>query len=131
MKVIKELPLFEIEIAGLHTFGKPSQPRVLWAGVQKTDSLLKLQGIVANLAHSAGFSKEDRAYQPHITIGKKWNHQEAGKAVQHYIEAYKQKKMQFYANQIVLYRIEPNHVPKYHVHEVYSLLGRGDYGPVD
>lgn len=131
MAEINQLSLFEIDIAGLHTFGSPSRPRVLWAGVRKSESLMRLQKKTEKLCNKIGFKPEGRSYQPHITIGKKWNGQEDAKAVRQWIHAFQDQFMHFYADRIVLYRIEPERTPKYQIQEIFSLSGRQDHGSTD
>lgn len=61
---------FNVTIQGLGTFPEKGNPRVIWAGVKKTERLEQLQESVENACVKAGFKKELRSFTPHITLGK-------------------------------------------------------------
>jgi len=62
---------FEIEIAGLGSYPTPRRPRVLWVGVHAPPALLSLQRAVETAAARLGYgSPEERAFSPHLTIGR-------------------------------------------------------------
>ena len=48
---------FDTRLGGIGAFPNTRRPRVIWVGVQKAEPLL-------------GFAPEDRAFQPHITLGR-------------------------------------------------------------
>lgn len=60
---------FNTNISGLGTFGR-FKPRVLWAGVPRSDELIALHGAVGAALRDAGFPLEDRPYVPHVTLAK-------------------------------------------------------------
>ncbi|RCX20537.1 2'-5' RNA ligase [Fontibacillus phaseoli] len=54
-------------------FGRASNPRVLWAGLDgELDKLQSLQRSVAEANRDLGFLPEDRPYNPHITLARKY-----------------------------------------------------------
>ena len=55
---------FEARAKGFGSF-----PSVLWVGVE-SDGLVKLQREVETVAVELGFAKEERAFHPHITVGR-------------------------------------------------------------
>lgn len=61
---------FSLEFDRLGYFPPDRHPKVLWAGVKKSEPLIYLQGLVENAARHAGVETDDRPYVPHITIGK-------------------------------------------------------------
>jgi|SRR5690606_5219364 len=63
---------FSVQIGTLGFFGKRTQPRVMWAGVQKNKELQALYEEVEEICVNLGRSKETRVYTPHITLAKKW-----------------------------------------------------------
>ncbi len=64
---------FELYVAGVGSFGSPSSPRILWAGVAgDLAALEQLQKRVTESTRPLGFPTEDRPYRPHITIAKKY-----------------------------------------------------------
>lgn len=62
---------FEIEIAGLGTFGAPRRPRIVWAGVAEGGERLGV--LAANLravVSEHGIRTDERAFHPHVTLGR-------------------------------------------------------------
>jgi RNA 2',3'-cyclic 3'-phosphodiesterase len=59
-----------VTAAGVGTFGPPRRPRVVWAGVQPCEPLIRLQGQVASEIGVLGIAAESRAYHPHLTLGR-------------------------------------------------------------
>ncbi|MDY0405296.1 RNA 2',3'-cyclic phosphodiesterase [Virgibacillus sp. 179-BFC.A HS] len=114
---------FEVQVKGLHTFGNPAQPRVLWAGVEKSKEILTLNTDIEKIGAAAGFSPENRSYQPHITIGKKWEGPKSASLVQKWLSAYEDKTLHFLAEQLVIYKIYPGQAPKYKVHAAFPFRG--------
>ncbi|GAA0484690.1 RNA 2',3'-cyclic phosphodiesterase [Salinibacillus aidingensis] len=64
--------VFFTEIGDLGFFGKKSQPRVVWAGVDPSPSLLGLQNQIEEKLSELGIEQDHRPYKPHITLAKKW-----------------------------------------------------------
>ncbi len=72
-RLARELPSrkpFDLEAKGLGAFPSPAHPRVLWAGVTPTPELAALQQDVEAWMADLGFSREERAFHPHLTIGR-------------------------------------------------------------
>ncbi|WP_379132358.1 RNA 2',3'-cyclic phosphodiesterase [Paenibacillus sp. sgz500958] len=64
---------FGLSVSNYGTFGVPSSPRVLWAGVRgDLDSLHELQQAVCAATLPLGFTGEERKYSPHITLARKY-----------------------------------------------------------
>ncbi|WP_067727032.1 RNA 2',3'-cyclic phosphodiesterase [Oceanobacillus damuensis] len=122
LQAVQELQTFNLSVGGIGTFGNPSKPRVLWAGVERTERLFELQQTVENCARKIGFEKENRAYRPHITLAKKW----AGKrslSEETLPGLHKQftDKQTMHVADVILFRIHPSKSPKYEVVERYML----------
>lgn len=59
------------EVAGLGTFGSARAPRVVWAGLRsETDALPGLHADLSAGARRLGIPVEDRAFVPHLTLGR-------------------------------------------------------------
>jgi RNA 2',3'-cyclic 3'-phosphodiesterase len=72
-----ELHGFRLEIGALGAFGKPSMPSVLQAGLRgELETLRALQKRVEQAAAGLGFEPESRAYQPHVTLARRYQGQE-------------------------------------------------------
>ncbi|OGP83949.1 MAG: 2'-5' RNA ligase [Deltaproteobacteria bacterium RBG_13_65_10] len=62
---------FEVELKGLGCFPSPRRPRVIWVGTgEGAEALALLAQKVEGAAAKAGFSREARAFSPHLTLGR-------------------------------------------------------------
>jgi len=61
---------FEIELCGVGHFPPRGQPRVLWAGIARSDSLRLLHQRVDSVLVRAGLPPERRKFSPHITLAR-------------------------------------------------------------
>lgn len=61
---------FSFSVKGVGGFPDLRRPRVLWVGIEEAQPLLKLQQLVERAMEQLGFAPEERAYHPHITIGR-------------------------------------------------------------
>ncbi|MEK6699325.1 MAG: RNA 2',3'-cyclic phosphodiesterase [Nitrospirota bacterium] len=62
---------FRIEIAGAGAFPNPKNARVVWLGISgDRDKLATLQAAVEEAMVGLGMEREDRAFTPHLTLGR-------------------------------------------------------------
>jgi 2'-5' RNA ligase len=61
---------FEAKAVGLGAFPSAQKPSVLWVGVEGPPQLAALQREVDAAMVDMGFEKEERAYHPHVTVGR-------------------------------------------------------------
>jgi len=61
---------FQAEAAGVGAFPSPARPRVIWLGVRDGDTLTALHAAVDEGLRHIGFPGEDRAFSPHLTLGR-------------------------------------------------------------
>lgn len=62
---------FPLQYASLGKFPPKGQPRVVWIGVSEgAESLTALAAIVDDSMSALGFEREERAFHPHVTIGR-------------------------------------------------------------
>jgi 2'-5' RNA ligase len=62
---------FEVELKGVGCFPSPRRPRVIWIGTgEGAEALVLLAEKVDGAAGKAGFSRERRAFSPHLTLGR-------------------------------------------------------------
>src|SRR3954469_19512405 len=65
------LPHFDIVFGGIGVFPERGSPRALWVGVrQGARELIALQQVMAARARTVGVPLEQRAFTPHLTIGR-------------------------------------------------------------
>jgi 2'-5' RNA ligase len=62
---------FPLAFEGVGCFPDTGQPRVIWAGLRgELDSLQRIQARVRQGTQSFGDHQEERAFRPHLTIGR-------------------------------------------------------------
>jgi 2'-5' RNA ligase len=65
----RHLPM-EAKAIGLGAFPSLAKPHILWVGVEAPPVLAALQRDVEAAMVDLGFEKEERAYHPHVTVGR-------------------------------------------------------------
>ncbi|MFC4022200.1 RNA 2',3'-cyclic phosphodiesterase [Oceanobacillus longus] len=122
LQAVQEIPVFDLIVGGIGTFGNPKKPRVLWAGVEGTDRLSVLQHIVESCSQKIGYEKENRQYRPHITLAKKWDGEStlSGETLTGLQQQFTDKQPMHIA-EVVLFQIHPTKSPKYEVVERFPL----------
>jgi 2'-5' RNA ligase len=66
-----DAPPFRVRFGGVGSFPGRGNPRVLWMGVENSDGLLAaLQRRIEDSFERAGFSREERPFHPHLTLGR-------------------------------------------------------------
>lgn len=63
---------FELRLKKTGTFGKPSEPRILYVEPEYSAALFELRERVKQAAAGAGFEIEKRPFHPHMTVARKW-----------------------------------------------------------
>ncbi|GET26748.1 RNA 2',3'-cyclic phosphodiesterase [Prolixibacter sp. NT017] len=79
-KILKEAPgifnqrtPFDVVLKGFGKFGSTENPKVLWIGLEGNEALSELAVETGLLVQGAGFEGEERAFRPHLTLGRvKW-----------------------------------------------------------
>jgi 2'-5' RNA ligase len=70
-KACAPLPSFTYSVGGLGCFPNPHRPRVIWVGIQEpAGALSRLQGAIDEVCSQWGFKREERAFHPHLTLGR-------------------------------------------------------------
>lgn len=65
---------FELTIEGLGIFGRPKSPSILWAGIGgDLNQLQQLHTIVTAALAPLGYQAEERAFNPHLTLARKYD----------------------------------------------------------
>jgi 2'-5' RNA ligase len=103
MKHPEGLPSLHISISGAGYFPNERSPRIVWLGIQAGDGLAKLAAQVDRTLLPLGFAKEDRAFAPHLTLGRI---RDAGplSALREQLERYQPLELgTFAANEFFLY----------------------------
>jgi len=66
---LRPFPRLTINAKGLGVFPSPKRPRVLWVGLVGSQ-LVSLQAKVESALTPLGFAPEEKAFTPHLTIGR-------------------------------------------------------------
>lgn len=116
---------FELAIDHLGIFGRKDSPRIFWAGLEKSESLAMLRDDVFSACLSAGFKLETRPFSPHITLARKWTGESpfTYKLIEE-INPFKDEKINFQAERVVLYRTHLGKSPKYEPLKIFPLASR-------
>lgn len=61
---------FELTLRGVGHFPPRGQPRVLWAGIERSEALTLLRQRVDRNLGRAGVPAEGRNFSPHVTLGR-------------------------------------------------------------
>lgn len=61
---------FEMSLSGVGMFGKPKQPKVLWAGVERKKPLVHLHEKIAAALAQIDVEIDKRKFKPHVTLAR-------------------------------------------------------------
>src|SRR4030066_21905 len=61
---------FEISVGGSGAYPNIRQPRVIWVGVEAPQELNAIQNGIETTTSRLGYAREERAFSPHLTIGR-------------------------------------------------------------
>ncbi len=79
-KAAEDIPPFQLSAGGIGAFPDLKAPRIIWVGIKESEGLARLQkNIDARLVES-GFEKENRPFQPHLTLCRIKSHS-AGRTI--------------------------------------------------
>ncbi|RLQ97885.1 RNA 2',3'-cyclic phosphodiesterase [Falsibacillus albus] len=116
--LIRHHPVFSLAIDHLGVFGRKTAPRIFWAGVSAPDNLYSLQEVVKGAALSAGFELDEKPFNPHITLARKWS--DSADFPVSFLEEQRETS-HFLVDQIVLYETHMDRVPKYEIKASWQL----------
>jgi len=68
--IVSSYQPFCIKIIGTGMFPTRKNPRVCWVGIEGSDILKKVKEDIENSMLQFGFKKEDKDFNPHMTIGR-------------------------------------------------------------
>lgn len=70
----KEHHSFEMSIGNLGAFPNKRRPRVIWIGIKAPQELNVIQHSIDIQAEKLGYTREDRPFSPHLTLGRVSRH---------------------------------------------------------
>lgn len=102
-------PPFTLTLDSIGSFGRGHRAHTLWAGVERNEALLHLQGKVESAVVRAGLPPEERKYSPHVTLAR--------------MKEAKPDKLARFLEQHALFRDGPLPMDRFVLFE--SVLGKG------
>lgn len=69
---------FDMKFGVIGAFPSPRRPRVVWLGVEQTPELRFIKDDLERRLAELGIAREERPYQPHVTLGRAPRDAEAG-----------------------------------------------------
>ena len=63
-------PAFDMRLSGVGTFGSDRKVRTLWAGVERSETLMRLQAKVEQALIRVGLKPDGHKYTPHVTLAR-------------------------------------------------------------
>lgn len=105
---------FELIIKGTGVFKNMNDPRIIWTGIEPSDELITLNGLIMNGLTEIGIKTERRPFNPHLTLGR-IKHLKPGNNLKELIERYKDVEFQKVSvNEVILFEsILHNTGPEY------------------
>lgn len=73
-----------ISISGVGLYGKLRQPRVLWAGIEPGEEVIRLHGAIEKALSGLGVAPDKRKYSPHVTLARFKN--SGGRRIRQFLE---------------------------------------------
>ncbi len=70
LQKIQNISPFMLKLSGLGTFGRRTDLRVLWAGIERSNELKNLFNRIESSLEPLGFPPEKRNFSPHITLAR-------------------------------------------------------------
>jgi 2'-5' RNA ligase len=67
---VQQFPTLTLTYESIGAFPNIRNPRIVWIGTKPNQGVLDLQSIVEQLCSGFGFTKDDREFHPHITLGR-------------------------------------------------------------
>lgn len=107
-KRTKDVGSLSFFLGEMGAFPSVKKPRVLWVGVDgDTAKLLSLQDAIEKDLEESGFTRENRSFKPHLTLGRVWSSRGMITGLREAMERKKNEKREpFYAKGLGLFKSE-------------------------
>ena len=118
--VVAAAPAMRLRLAGAGRFGSLRRPQVAWAGVDgDIGPLTELAGGLARSARDLGLAVEERAFRPHLTLGRWVPRRPADEALTDRLAGYRGPAWP--VGQVLLLESRPGPRPVVERHHAYSM----------
>jgi 2'-5' RNA ligase len=104
-RVVQDEPPLTLCAGGLGAFPNQRRPRVIWVGIQgQVERLGHIQARLENALELLGFAREQRAFRPHLTLGRVKDRRKCQPLIDAISTLEVPKFNSFDANEIILYK---------------------------
>jgi 2'-5' RNA ligase len=94
---------FDLTIKGSGVFKSFNDPRVIWTGIEPSQKLNQLNGLIIIGLKEAGIRMEDRPFKPHLTLAR-IKYLKPGNTLKEVIELFREAEIQkMPVNEVILY----------------------------
>lgn len=108
-------PSFDLTINGVDVFGNSETPRIVYAAIETSEELHKLQNQVKETVLKFQMAPDLKPFVPHITLAAKWK---GGPPI---AQDRQLEPITFTVDRFAVFRIAPGHKPKYIEEFTYHL----------
>jgi 2'-5' RNA ligase len=103
-EVTATCPPLMMKAHGTGAFPSSKRPRVIWAGLEAQENLMSLQSDIESALVPLGFTKEEKQFNAHLTIGRVKSQRGLGKFMNK-LDTYGDNTFgEFTTNEVVLYK---------------------------
>jgi 2'-5' RNA ligase len=85
-------------------FYRNGEPKILWAGFEATEELIKLRNEIEDNFQVLGFTKETRKFKPHLTLARLKGYEDKNKILK--LRKMEFNKKDFFIDKIILFKSE-------------------------
>lgn len=123
-QVAEDFPVFELNFSGLGAFPRLERPQVFWMKGEGEPELSRLQKAIETPLEALGFPREERAFSPHLTLGRVKEEKGLREVIQKFKERSNYSAGKFTVRDFALFesQLQPAG-PVYRVIEKFSLRG--------
>jgi 2'-5' RNA ligase len=72
--IVSSVNQFELSVGGLGAYPNSHRPRVIWVGIEAPPELVAAQRSIESEMSRLGYTREKRAFKPHLTLGRVSRH---------------------------------------------------------
>ncbi len=105
-KILAPYAQFYIKITGVGCFPSGRRPRIIWVGMEESQTLINLYKDIADGMVKFGYQKEERGFTPHVTIGRVKSHKNMNELLKRIDEVKTTRFSDFQAQHITLMKSE-------------------------
>jgi len=102
--IVKNTKAFQMELGKFGIFRRNGEPKILWVGMKESKELERIVNEIGDSFTKFGYSKEERTFNPHVTILRFRGHERIDKILE--LLEVKLPEKKYIAKYITLYKSE-------------------------